>query len=188
VCSNSECGKYVDTNTPWICGSKGCRNDNIDDFPFIYKCEHCGDYPKAYQCHHCGKLIYFTKDEQKDGYAECANDALKPRRVKQRDGHQETIIDKREGLELKEFEIQDTKKEIELKRLKRDLNPQKPKLKRLEIKTAEQELEEFMKQRLGREDAADAWRAKIKEKHKDDPAECERQLALVDKWVRQHLQ
>src|ERR1039458_4944699 len=28
------CGKYIETNTPWICGYKQCRNENVDDFPF----------------------------------------------------------------------------------------------------------------------------------------------------------
>src|ERR1035438_1197030 len=69
--------KYIKTNTPWICGNKECehQNNRADDFPFIYKCERCGTYPKAYQCHHdgCKKLIFFTKDEQRSGYARSAN-------------------------------------------------------------------------------------------------------------------
>src|SRR5581483_1098831 len=29
------CKKYVEANGAWKCGSKGCRNDNVDDYPFI---------------------------------------------------------------------------------------------------------------------------------------------------------
>ena len=59
-----KCGKDINTNTPWECGFKGCRNENADDFPFIYECGICHYVPKAYECHHCGNLIYLTSDRQ----------------------------------------------------------------------------------------------------------------------------
>ena len=67
----NHCNKLIETNTPWICGFKQCRNENVDRYPFVYKCEHCGAEPKAYQCHHCGKLIFLTRDELEQNYARC---------------------------------------------------------------------------------------------------------------------
>src|SRR5579862_8677874 len=30
------CLKTIETNTPWICGFKGCENQQPDNFPFVY--------------------------------------------------------------------------------------------------------------------------------------------------------
>ena len=60
------CGKDINTNTPWQCGFKGCRNENVDKFPFIHECEHCHYVPKAYVCHHGDHFIFLTTDRQKD--------------------------------------------------------------------------------------------------------------------------
>jgi DNA-binding transcriptional MerR regulator len=65
------CKQYIESNHPWICGFKQCRNDNADAYPFVHRCEHCGAEPKAYQCHHCGKLIFLSKDELASNYARC---------------------------------------------------------------------------------------------------------------------
>jgi hypothetical protein len=60
------CGKDIDTNTPWLCGFKSCRNENVDhQHPFIHECEKCHYPPKAYECHHCHEPIYLTTDRQK---------------------------------------------------------------------------------------------------------------------------
>lgn len=58
------CGRVVDSNTPWECGFKQCRNENTHAFPFINECEHCHFIPKAYECHHCQRLIFLSKDKQ----------------------------------------------------------------------------------------------------------------------------
>jgi hypothetical protein len=65
------CDKLIASNTPWICGFKQCRNENVDEYPFVHTCEHCRAEPKAYECHHCGKLIFLTSDELKQNYARC---------------------------------------------------------------------------------------------------------------------
>jgi hypothetical protein len=67
----NHCDKLIESNTPWICGFKQCRNENGDKYPFVHRCEHCGAEPKAYQCHHCGNLIFFTKDELRVNFARC---------------------------------------------------------------------------------------------------------------------
>lgn len=80
-CSHATCGKIIDTSTPWLCGSKQCRNENTDEFPFIHECGTCHYVPKAYQCHHCGKLIYLSQDHQQIHAATCLV-APEPVRVK----------------------------------------------------------------------------------------------------------
>jgi hypothetical protein len=69
----NHCKKLIETNIPWICGFKQCRNENVDEYPFVHKCERCGAEPKAYQCHHkdCHKLIFLTNDEFEQNYARC---------------------------------------------------------------------------------------------------------------------
>lgn len=59
------CQQDINVNTPWECGFKGCRNENVDEFPFVHECEHCHYPPKAYVCHHCGSHIFLTSDRQK---------------------------------------------------------------------------------------------------------------------------
>ena len=63
------CYNYIEIDTPWLCGYKQCKNENIRSFPFIGECEHCHQTPKAYECHHCHKLIHFTRDRQKAFFA-----------------------------------------------------------------------------------------------------------------------
>src|SRR5579859_1036174 len=111
------CGKIIETNTPWICGSKGCRNENVDDFPLIYRCEHCGYYPKAYVCHHtgCSKPIYLSKDEQGSGFARCANapPPEKPKPVK--DPHEAEVAKEKNEIEIIRLKVDKAKLSVELK-------------------------------------------------------------------------
>jgi hypothetical protein len=74
------CGKDINTNTPWECGYKGCRNENVDEYPFIRECEVCHYIPKAYVCHHhdCQRLIYLTSDRQQLYAAKQLNPAPPP--------------------------------------------------------------------------------------------------------------
>ncbi|HEX5399059.1 MAG TPA: hypothetical protein VFY06_08430 [Verrucomicrobiae bacterium] len=189
-CPYGRCREIIETNTPWICGHNGCKNDHPDEFPFIHRCEHCGYQPKAYKCHHCGELIFFTEDEQKTGYAECANYVLKAAVVKKRDGHQEMMTNKREVIESKGLDLEIGKLDIRLKGINKVLNPPPPPPRsepKPRMPTPEDELAVFMRQSVGTEDAAAKMRAKVKEDYKDDPDECEKRLRLIDQWVREHL-
>jgi hypothetical protein len=58
-----------------MCGACQAKNEHVDDFPLVHRCESCGIEPKAYRCHHddCGKLIFLTKDELVRNYAYCIN-------------------------------------------------------------------------------------------------------------------
>jgi DNA-directed RNA polymerase subunit RPC12/RpoP len=187
-CPYGRCREIIETNTPWICGHKGCKNDNPDEFPFIYKCEHCGYQPKAYKCHHCGELIFFTEDEQKTGYAECANYALRAAIVKNREGHQEMMTNKREVVESKGLDVDIGKLDIRLKGIKKVLNPPPPPATPSpRMPTPDDELAAFLKQTGGDEDTAERHRNIVREKYKNDPFECEKQLRLIDEWVRNRL-
>ena len=188
-CPYGRCREIIETNTPWICGHKGCKNDNADEFPFIYKCEHCGNQPKAYKCHHCGELIFFTEDEQKTGYAECANYVLKAAVVKKREGHQEMMTNKREVIESKGLDVEIGKLDMRLKGINRTLNPPPPPQAepKPRMPAPDDELAAFLRQTTGDEDAAEKQRKIVREKYKDDPAECEKQLRLIDEWVTSRL-
>jgi hypothetical protein len=70
-CPHPGCGKYIESNHPWICGFKQCRNDNADDYPFVRECEHCHAKPKSYICHHCEKPIFLSKDKLNKNHARC---------------------------------------------------------------------------------------------------------------------
>ena len=186
-CPYGRCREIIETNTPWICGHKGCKNDNGDDYPFIYRCEHCGNSPKAYKCHHCGELIFFTEDEQETGYAECANYVLRAALVKKREGHQEMMTNKREVVESKGLDVDIGKLDIRLKRISQDLNPPPrppvPATPSPRMPAAEDELAAFMNQATGKEDAAEKWRAKVRKEWAHDPIELEKRLRLIDQWM-----
>jgi hypothetical protein len=176
------CDKYISTNTPWICGNKGCRNDQTDEFPFIHRCQHCGDSPKAYECHHCRDLIFFTDDQQEAGHAVCANDSFEPAKNKKRQKHQEFIEKRKEQIELKELLVQEADVVNELKR-RRDAA--KPSAER--HKPPDEELGEFLKKSMGVEDAAKKWKAEVDEKFKDDPVEREKRHQMINDWVRRRM-
>jgi hypothetical protein len=33
------CDEKIATNTPWMCGSCQAKNEHVDDFPFVHRCE-----------------------------------------------------------------------------------------------------------------------------------------------------
>jgi predicted RNA-binding Zn-ribbon protein involved in translation (DUF1610 family) len=174
------CGKYIETNTPWICGYKQCRNENVDDFPFIYRCEHCGAEPKAYKCHHCDSLIFFTKDHLRVNYAQCVNLPGKSEPVKM-DETLEAVTDLKGGIQVTKLKVEKAKLDVELKGLNKDLEPP-PK-----EKTAFEELEEYFKGMMGNEDAAKKWHAAIDAEFPNDSVEREKRHRVVDQWMANKL-
>ena len=72
ICCTS-CPEILLTNTPWVCGFCGCKNENVHDFSFVHECATCHGEPKAYKCHHCGELIFLTEDHVGTNYAFCLN-------------------------------------------------------------------------------------------------------------------
>ncbi len=123
------CGQFIESNTPWICGNKDTphRNDQVDEFPFINHCQHCGFTPKAYQCHHCFKLIFLSEDKQVTAYAKCADipaKVPKPKPIK-KDPHEDAVAKKKRDVELAELEVKKAKIDVELKGYKETLEPPK---------------------------------------------------------------
>src|SRR5271169_6521430 len=45
----NHCGKYITSNTPWICGHCNAPNTNASEYPLVDKCGQCQDEPKAYR-------------------------------------------------------------------------------------------------------------------------------------------
>jgi predicted RNA-binding Zn-ribbon protein involved in translation (DUF1610 family) len=170
------CGKYIETNTPWICGYKQCRNENVDDFPFIYRCEHCGAEPKAYKCHHCDSLIFFTKDQLRINYAQCVNLPVKSEPVK-KDQTAEKIGKQDEEKRDLLHELDVTKIKGNIKEAKAKIEPPPKK------KTAFEELEEYYKGMMGNEDAAKKWHAAIDAEFPNDPVEREKRHGVVEQWM-----
>ena len=170
------CGKYILTNTPWICGFCGAKNFRVDEYPFVGRCgnKECGAEPKAYQCHHCEKLIFLTPDRQNFNFAKSVNVPDKP-------GPVEVKKDKRAEVaarvQLKELMVREAGYDVELKNLRQNLEPP-PK-----EKTSFEQLEEYYKGMMGNEDAAKKWHAAIDAEFPNDPVEREKRHRVVDQWM-----
>jgi len=170
------CGNTIETNTPWICGNKECghQNNRVDDFPFIKKCERCDTYPKAYQCHHCGKLIFFTKDEQKSGFARCANSPTPVETEKPPiDPHAVEVAKKVQDIQLKKLDVEEGKLDLELKGIKQTLEPPKQESVRARLRRRVSSKTEL-------EDEVRKMHKEADEEFKDDPVRREQQHQLID--------
>jgi len=176
------CHQYIETNTPWICGNKDTphRNDRVDDFPFIYRCQHCGFIPKAYQCHHCFKLIFLSEDKQQTAFAKCADIPGKSEPVKS-DPHDAEIAKKKMEVELTELSVKKAKFDVELKGYKETLEPTK-------IKT----VGERLRSRVHSKSELDAEVRRLKEEADKefvgDEAGCARRYLEIDAEARELLQ
>jgi hypothetical protein len=177
------CHKYIETNTPWICGFKQCKNEQVEDFPFVYHCQHCGAEPKAYQCHHCGGLIFFTKDQLKINYAKCVNLPAKIKPPK-KDKESKDIEKYSKGIQVTELKVKKAKLDLELKGVNEYLEPKKEKTQR-EILT--ESFSNFEDRNENGAEIVQRKKAANAKKFKDNPAELERQNLLVDQWARDHL-
>lgn len=175
------CGKYIETNTPWICGSKGCRNDNVDDFPFIYRCENatCGYYPKAYKCHHsdCQKLIFFTEDRQETGYARCANTPAPEKPKPAKDEHEIQVEKKVQDIHLKELNVKEGELDLRLKDIKENLEPPKQ-------ESVRDRLRRRVNSKTELEDEVLKMHAEIDADPKLDPVEREKRHKVIDDEAR----
>jgi hypothetical protein len=174
------CGKYILTNTPWICGFCGAKNFRVDDYPFVGRCgnKECGAEPKAYQCHHCEKLIFFTPDRQKFNFAKSVNIPDKSRPVEVKKDERGEVAAR---VQLKELMVKEAGYDVELKNLRQNLEPP-PK-----EKTAFEQLEEYYKGMMGNEDAAKKWHAAIDAEFPNDPVERERRHEVVKQWMANKL-
>jgi hypothetical protein len=178
------CQKYIETNTPWICGNKDTphRNDQVNRFPFIYQCQHCGFIPKAYQCHHCFKLIFLSEDKQVTAYAKCADIPARPPKSKpvKKDEYADAMAKQHKEIQATELKVKKAELDVKLKNFDEVLNPPK-----------EKSAAERLKTRFGRSvevsNEERRLRAAIDEEFKNDPIERERRHKQLDDEVRSML-
>ena len=173
------CGKAIRTNTPWICGFCQRKNERVDEYPFVHKCQHCGAEPKAYQCHHtgCEKLIFLTEDSLERNYARCADAPVPdeaPKELTERQRKKDVLIHK-----------------IEMAELKSKLNTSKGRLEMGKKKTPREAIEEdfdrYFASRMGAEEYAREKKTTNAELYKNDLEMLEKANASVDDWLRGRL-
>ena len=174
------CQKTIMTNTPWVCGFCKAANNNVDDFPFIHRCQHCSAEPKAYKCHHCGELIYFSADQLKANHAFClgteVNLAPPP------PPPDESVLQKRE--------VEILQHQVIVARLTAELNKVKNQAELSKRKSPEQKIEESLTEHLASDmagfRAARTIKMALAEELKDDPDLLEKANASVDEWLERN--
>ena len=180
VCNHDSCKKTIMTNTPWVCGFCKAANKNVDDFPFIHRCQHCGAEPKAYKCHHCGELIFLADDQLKANHAFCLGTEVKE--VPPPPEPDEIALQKRE--------VQDLRHQIVLTRLNAELKKQKRIEESLKKKNPEEEAEESLAKHVAKDiavfSAARRVRLKYTEEFKDDSDLVEKINLSVDQFLEEH--
>jgi hypothetical protein len=168
------CQKYIETNTPWICGYKGCRNENVDDFPFVYRCEHCSAEPKAYKCHHreCGKLIFLSKDRIEINYAQCVNLPVKSKPAG-KGRRLDPVAELNEGIHVTKLKVDKAKLDVELKGLNATLEPVK-------FKTIKERLRSGVMSKSELDDEVRRMKAEADEEFKNDPVGREKRYRQIE--------
>lgn len=175
----NHCGKYLASNTPWVCGYCKKPNTNANDYPFLGPCAHCGNEPKAYKCHHkdCGQLIFFSEDMDGSNYAYCLNSpnesAADPRTLK--------VIEREESKQEKEHALLMAELDTKLKDAKAKLDGPKIKSPR---ELQQEKFDKFYRGVMGSEEIADEALAQVRIKFKDDPTALARREATIQAWLR----
>ena len=181
------CGRIVESNTPWVCGFKQCHNENTHTFPFINECEHCHYIPKAYECHHCGKLIYLSKDKQNFQFAKILispkfTEVKRPPEIKDVSGDKSA---------RQREEKQDLRHKLEVTKIESDIILEKNRAIKLEevsiCAQLREELERLYNQKMGKEDAAEWKKAEIRKKYAGNDFEIDRRCAMVDQIMLDQL-
>ena len=182
------CHRHLNTNTPWVCGFKFCRNENVDDFPFMSRCEHCGIEPKAYRCHYkdCGKPIFFTNDEQDAIHAAFINPSSNlpplPPRPKSPSRWERKAAQESEQLHDLQHELKVTKLRGDISEAKARIQPEKS-----EKELLWENLQKYLDRSIGAEEAGRKMKAIIDIQYANDPAGRERAYAIIDAWVRERI-
>jgi hypothetical protein len=182
------CRDIIETNVPWLCGYKQCKNENVQAFPFIHECEHCHNIPKAYQCHHqaCQKLIHLTHDRQTEFFARqlLKDELVPPPQPVTVDPIAEKIIRQNEAIRnlQHKFKVTRLRSNIKLEET-RTITPEEATL----FESTLAELEGLYEQQMSKEDAVEHLKEKIREKYKGDETEIERRCAVVDRIMADNL-
>jgi hypothetical protein len=183
------CDKYIQTNTPWVCGVCGTQNLRVDDFPFVNRCgnKQCGSAPKSYLCHHldCRKLIFLTPDNSPINYAQRVNMPSFEKPARKKPEKSENEFSKLErGIQLGKLQVAKARIDVELKGLNENLQPPKP---RKQKDIIAESFDDYFDRNMSGAEIVRRKKAEIAIKYKDDPAELERQNLLIDQWAKEHL-
>jgi hypothetical protein len=173
----NRCLKYIATNTPWVCGFCQATNQRVDDFPFVYRCEHCGAEPKAYKCHHCGELVFLSEDRLGQNYARCVSTPVEDV------SKVEISLQDREKRRM-EHELLMTRLTAELNDAKRKVEPPK---KVGPLEKLEEDFSIHHTRVMGAREIARREKAANAEKYKDDPAGLKDANDAVDDWLSRHI-
>ena len=178
------CRKMIATNTPWMCGSCSAKNEHVDDYPFVHRCESCEVEPRAYRCHHeeCEKLIFLTKDELVRNYAYCINPVFEARNE---EVERDTFEQKKRRGEYR-LHLAKLNKEVELAEQAEMEAYQKSQPPR--EKTPAEKIREHRDKRRGKAvAAAEHYRNERKsnaENYKDDPEMLQMLNIELDDWYK----
>jgi len=185
TCPN--CKGYIETNTPWKCGNPNCRknNERVDDFPFVYHCEHCSVEPKAYKCHHCEKTIFLGRDMLT---TLCAT-LIKPEKKSappppKKDPVVDKITQENDTIRETEYKLRKAKLDLELKGVQKNLEPDK---ELTEEEILEKSAARFKDRLTSGPKIVERWKAENARIYKDNPLEREKQDANADQWALNNL-
>jgi len=172
-----KCGSRITTNTPWTC-SCGYENINLNDYPFINRCEKetCHVEVKAYLCHHCElmgetKWIFLSQDWSQIHYA-IATDPTRKRR------QQEELEGQSRHMRRKEHELNVAKKQQEINDVKQGSAPL---VKKDEVDEIEEMLRGTVNKKYGLDLAEIKLNREADEEHKDnEPERVKARLRIKD--------
>lgn len=155
------CQKSVRTNTPWVCGECGEKNQQIDEFPFVNRCEHCSAEQKSYKCPHsnCGQLIFLTADKLEGNYAYSTASNITNTSIDDEAIRQKQRLEKEHEIAMAEFDEK-------LKQIK--TRAEGPKVKTL-YEQKKTKLDDYYASVMGIRQDVKKLKADAAELYKDDP-------------------
>lgn len=186
IISCPECRKNIATNTPWKCGFCDAENRRANEVPFTEPCESCGATPKAYQCHHtkdskkCEKIIFLSPDELEQKYARCldSGEESKPAETQPTPS------------EVRAEAMAAAKHDIEMARLKEELEKRQKAAQPTTPKTVQELLKEDFDndygQKMGAKERAKLEEAIVREKFKGDKKGLKDALDTIKAWASKH--
>jgi hypothetical protein len=170
------CRGKIETNVPWVCGECRAKNQRIDEFPFVHRCEHCSAEPKAHKCHHCGELIFLTEDTRRQNYSTSVNHPV------------QTPTEPEPKSDCFESKKQSIEEEIVLTELAAKLNASKQRLEFAKQKSPTEEIEEsytkHFAKHMGSRQFARKQKAVNAVEYKDDPEGLKDADDTVDDWLK----
>jgi hypothetical protein len=197
-----ECGKYLPSDLPWICGR--CNSENRPTsistgilsswravrYSYLYKCKRCGEGPVSYECHHCEHVFVIDERWEQAETAEVRRLAAykltgaplgpeSPERIRERHALQRERLE--QNITIAELETKFAARKRELEQVQKSEKP---------LLTVHEKLEmSFQKDReesMAVHDIAREARAKANQKYAGDPEMLEMENAVIEQFVNRH--